>query len=114
RHLGEERVVLPAADVIAREELRAALPHDDRAAGHDLAREDLHAEALGIRVASVAGGTLTLLVCHRILAIPRSLRCEPVSWSAGPPWCAGTASRASSGRRGPSASGPARGPSPGP
>src|SRR4051812_21716521 len=60
----EDRVVLPDADALARLEAGAALAHDDLAAGHGLAREDLHAEALGVRVAPVAAGAEPLLVSH--------------------------------------------------
>ena len=34
------------------------------AAGDDLAGEHLHAEALGVRIATVLGGAEALLVCH--------------------------------------------------
>src|SRR5262245_16152632 len=61
---GEKRVVFPAADVDAREEFGSALTHEDRPSGNGLAPERLHAEALGVRVASVAGRTLTFFVCH--------------------------------------------------
>src|SRR5918992_3498518 len=49
-----QRVVLADAHALARLEARAALADEDLAARHDLAREDLHAEALGRRVAAVA------------------------------------------------------------
>src|SRR3954465_15160594 len=62
---GEDRVVLADADALAGLEASAALAHDDLAAGYDLAGEDLHAEALGVRVAPVAAGAESLLVSHR-------------------------------------------------
>src|SRR3712207_9126690 len=40
------------------------LPDDDLAGLDDLAAEALHAEALGVRVATVAGRRCALLVCH--------------------------------------------------
>src|SRR5690242_17500936 len=60
----EERVVLADADTVAGLEAGAPLAHDDLAAGDDLAGEDLHAEAVGVGVAAVAGGAEALLVCH--------------------------------------------------
>src|SRR5262245_6313059 len=59
-----ERVVLADPDTVAGLEAGAPLAHDDLAAGHDLAGEDLDAEALGVGVAPVAGGAEALLVCH--------------------------------------------------
>jgi len=53
RHFGEERIVLAPADVRARLDLGAALPHDDRAHGNKLAAEDLHAQPLRVRIAPV-------------------------------------------------------------
>src|SRR5688500_11276457 len=52
--LGEQRVVLAAADVVARAELAAALTDENRPAGHQVAVVPLHAEALRIAVAPVA------------------------------------------------------------
>src|SRR5579871_821224 len=49
---GIDRVVLADPDAVTGLELGAALAHDDLAAGHGLAGEDLHAEALGVRVAA--------------------------------------------------------------
>src|SRR5262249_24525992 len=62
--LRKERVVLAAADVEARTEAETALAHEDRSAGDDVAVEALHAEALRIAVASVAGTALSLFVSH--------------------------------------------------
>src|SRR5690348_13875616 len=53
--LGEQRVVLAPAYILARLEPGAALPHDDGAAGNQLAAEHLHAEALRIGIAPVFG-----------------------------------------------------------
>src|SRR3954464_8781511 len=60
----EDRVVLADPGPLAGLEAGAALAHDDLAAGHDLAREHLHSEALGGRVAPVAAGAESLLVSH--------------------------------------------------
>ena len=57
--LGEEGVVLAAADLFAGLQRCATLANDDGAAGDGLAGEELHAEALSVRVAAVAGGTTT-------------------------------------------------------
>ena len=51
--LREQGVVLAAADVEAGIESAAALAHQDRPAGHDVAVEALDAEALRIAVAAV-------------------------------------------------------------
>jgi hypothetical protein len=55
--LGEQRVVATMADIVARVKMRATLTHDNRAGTDRRAVEDLHAEALGVRVTAVAGGT---------------------------------------------------------
>ena len=62
RDLGEERVVLAAADVQARLEAAAALAHEDRAAGHEVAVEPLDAQPLRVAVAPVAGTALSFFV----------------------------------------------------
>src|SRR5690348_4658463 len=53
-HLGEERVVLAAANVRSRLDARPALANDDCPAGHKLSAKRLHSQALRIRVASVS------------------------------------------------------------
>src|SRR5690349_12529537 len=52
-HLGEQRVVLPEADVQTGLEAAATLADEDRSAGHDVAVEPLDAEALRVAVAPV-------------------------------------------------------------
>jgi hypothetical protein len=52
--LREEGVVFAEAYINARREPAAALPHENRSTGHDVAVVPLHAEALRIAVASVA------------------------------------------------------------
>src|SRR3954453_12235538 len=61
---GVDRVVLADARAVAGPEAGAALADDDLAAGDALAREHLHAEALGVRVAAVPRGAESLLVRH--------------------------------------------------
>src|SRR5688572_27197485 len=45
---------------------RATLAHDDRAGGHRLAREALHAQVLRVAVPPVPAGADALLVCHEV------------------------------------------------
>src|SRR5580700_4024291 len=63
-HQGEQRVVVAAADTLARVEVRATLPDDNLARVHELAAEALHAKPLRVGVATVAAGRRALLVCH--------------------------------------------------
>ena len=58
--LGEQGVVVAAADVGAGVEVGAALADEDLAGLDELAAEALDAQALGVRVATVAGGAETL------------------------------------------------------
>src|SRR5206468_11943463 len=60
----EKRVVLAEADIVARVPLGAALAHDDVAGANHLAAEFLHAEALALAVAAVAGRAACFLMCH--------------------------------------------------
>ena len=50
----EERIVLTAADIVTRLPLRSTLPRENVTAKHVLAAELLEAEALRVRVATVA------------------------------------------------------------
>src|ERR671936_1127576 len=94
RARGEDRVVLPDPHAVARLELGAALANDDLAAGHGLAGEHLHAEALGVRVAAVAARPEPLLMSHprspsrpaRAALAASSPRPPPPSASPRPPW----------------------------
>src|ERR1700712_6042565 len=52
----EQRVIAAPADAETRVEVGAALADDDLPGLHDLTPEPLHAEALGVGVAAVAGG----------------------------------------------------------
>src|SRR5688500_3575477 len=60
----EQRVVLADSDVLAGEEARAALTHENGARLDLRAGELLHAEPLAGGVASVACGACALFVCH--------------------------------------------------
>src|SRR6185503_8402277 len=66
---GEERVVAADADARTRTEAGAALADDDHPGLDLLPREDLHAEPLAGRVATVLGGAEPLLVCHLALLL---------------------------------------------
>src|SRR5438105_14474798 len=62
--LGEDRAVLADPCTGARTEARTALADDDHSCLDDLTVEQLDAEALRVRVATVAGGAKTFLVSH--------------------------------------------------
>src|SRR2546422_9418819 len=57
RHFREQRVILTPADIHAGLDVCAALPHDDRPAGHQLSAENLHAQPLRVGIAAVAGAS---------------------------------------------------------
>src|SRR2546426_1970576 len=59
RDLGEDRVVFAEAGIQPGAEAAAALAHDNRAAGHDVAVVGLDAEPLRVRVAPVARAALS-------------------------------------------------------
>src|SRR5437764_10561874 len=63
-HRGEERVVPTLAHTCPGVDVGTALAHDDRARRDLLSGEALDPEALGLGVASVAGGPAALLVRH--------------------------------------------------
>src|SRR3954452_22139878 len=77
---GVDRVVGADAGTIAGPEAGPALAHDDLAAGDDLTREHLDAEALGVGVAAVAAGAEALLMRHR------SPSPSPSSWRGTRAW----------------------------
>src|SRR6266508_2092162 len=58
----EERPIASRADVLARDEFRPALPHDDAAGADLLAAIRLHAEPFADAVAPVADAALTFLM----------------------------------------------------
>jgi len=68
-HESEERVVVTHADVRTGVELSAALANDDVAGDDGFATEALDAAKLGVGVTTVAGRTLSFLMCHGI--VPR-------------------------------------------
>src|SRR3954463_3343304 len=61
---GEDRVVLAEPCVEAGPEAAPALPHDDGAAGDDVAVVRLDAEPLRIGIAAVPGAALSFFMCH--------------------------------------------------
>ena len=65
----EKRPIASRADVLARDELRAALPDDDAAGGDLLAAIRLHPEPFADAVAPVADAALTFLVCNKKLGL---------------------------------------------
>src|SRR3990172_13390960 len=64
QRLGEDREVAAHADVHARVNASAPLPHDDGAGEHQLAVVALDAQPLGLAVAAVLGASAAFLVCH--------------------------------------------------
>src|SRR3954470_19843400 len=69
----KQRMILAQADIVARVPLGAALAHDDIAGANGFAAELLHAEALALTVAAVAGRAACFLMCHVELLRFRSL-----------------------------------------
>src|SRR6195952_824387 len=62
----EQGVVLATADAAAGVEVSAALAHDDLAGVDELTAVALHAEALGVGVATVLGRRCSLFVSHEL------------------------------------------------
>ena len=62
-------MVAADTDVIAGVELGAALTNDDAASVDHGVTENLDAEALSLRVTTVAGGTAAFLVCHFLCSL---------------------------------------------
>src|SRR6188474_1914363 len=67
----EQGVIAAAAHAGAGVEVGAALAHDDLAGVDQLAAVALHAEALGVGVATVLGRRRALLVCHELSPLLR-------------------------------------------
>jgi len=63
---GEDGVISPETDILAGQELRAALADDDVAGDDGLAAEFFHAETLANAVASVLNTALTFFMCHKL------------------------------------------------
>src|SRR5687767_2610241 len=74
--LGEDRVVAADAGAVTGAEAGAALANEDHPGLHGLAVEDLHAEHLRVRVATVPRRPETFLVCHLVLLLRRERRLE--------------------------------------
>lgn len=71
-HEGEQGVVVTDSDIGAGIKLCAALADQDAARFDDLASKALDAQHLGLRISTVAGGTLSFLMCHLVLSfLPR-------------------------------------------
>lgn len=62
----EQRIVRTAADVVAGVDVRAALLDEDVARKNELAVRALRAEALGLGITAVAGGTHSLFMCEQL------------------------------------------------
>src|SRR5215216_2276420 len=73
---GEDRVVAADLRTRARAELRPALADDDHAGPGLLAREQLDAEVLRLRVPAVLDRAHALLVCHLALLLCRERRLQ--------------------------------------
>src|SRR5579883_2109604 len=71
---GKERVIASPANIQARFQTRAALPHNDRSASNELAAECLYAQPLRVRVATVIGTSAAFFMCHFSILIRRSYR----------------------------------------
>ena len=65
----EQRVVLAHADVVAGEELGAALPDEDRSGLGRLAAVQLDASVLRIAVSAVSRRALSLFMCHNSIPL---------------------------------------------
>ena len=65
----EERPIAARADIFARDELAAALAHDDAARADDRAAKFFYAKPFADAVAPVADAALTFLMCHKLLVM---------------------------------------------
>ena len=70
--LRKEGIVLSAADVSAGVNSRAALAHDDRTGGDELAGKTLYTEPLTMTVATILGAAYTFFMSH--VSLPPSCR----------------------------------------
>ena len=70
-HERKERPIAARADIFARDELAAALAHDDAARADDLAAKFFHAKPFADAVAPVADAALTFFMCHKVLSVDR-------------------------------------------
>jgi len=71
RHLAinecEESPIAAGANILAGDELGAALPNEDAASGDELSAKPFYSESLADAVATVADAALTFLMCHKNL-----------------------------------------------
>ena len=65
-HEGENGVISPETDILAGQELGAALADDDVACDDRLAAEFFHAETLAYAIAPVLNTALTFFMCHKL------------------------------------------------
>jgi hypothetical protein len=72
-HERKERPIASRADVLARDELAAALAHDDAARADDLAAKFFYAQPFADAVAPVADAALTFFMCHNLVSLNRDL-----------------------------------------
>ena len=68
-HEGEQGPIAAGADVLARDELRAALADENTAGADDMAAKFFHAETFADAVTSVAATALSFFMCHKILCV---------------------------------------------
>jgi hypothetical protein len=62
---GEDCVIFPHANIFAWVPFGSALTGDDVSRDDGLSTEFLDSTALSVGIATVSGGTLSLLMCHR-------------------------------------------------
>jgi hypothetical protein len=65
-NLSEDGIILTDADVVARVEMRSALPNEYAACPYMCTGLFLYTKALGMTVTSIARRTDTLLVCKKL------------------------------------------------
>ena len=66
---GEQGPIAAGADVLAGEELGAALADQDAAGGDELAAVTFYTQPLAYAITSVADAALTFLVCHMPVSV---------------------------------------------
>jgi hypothetical protein len=64
---GEQGPIATGADILPRNELRAALADKNAARRHELTAKSFHAQPLADAVTPVTNAALTFLMCHKIL-----------------------------------------------
>ena len=66
---GEESPIASGADVLASDELGAALANDNAAGGDMFPAEGFHTEPLAITIATVSAAALTFFMSHNLLKL---------------------------------------------